>query len=82
MCTWLLGTWLDDLSATDEGTLKVVQEDLEPQAATAAPNTISSLNARLDGKSWSFAAENKGPTAFFYINDNGICDSTEEFKYT
>lgn len=71
------------LDPSFQATLSVIQEDLEPQSATAPAETIGALDARLDGKSWSLRGVNNGSHEFelhFYVNGFAICDSTAEFE--
>jgi hypothetical protein len=63
-----------------QATLSLVQEAREPQSVTARYETISTLDATIEGKSWSLEAKNSNTEWDLqgYVNGYGICDSTEE----
>jgi len=65
-----------------QATLSLVQEAREPQSVTAPYETISTLDAQVEGKSWSLEAKNSNTQWDLqgYVNGYGICDSTEEFE--
>jgi hypothetical protein len=61
-------------------TLSLVQEAREPESVTATYETISLLDATVEGKSWSLEAKNSNRRwdVAGYVNGYGVCDSTEE----
>jgi hypothetical protein len=78
--THILGFRPRQLTPELQATLSLVQEAREPQSVTAPYETISTLDATVEGKSWSLEAKNSN-TAWDlagYVNGYGICDSTEE----
>jgi len=65
-------------------TVTLVQERSDPVSASAAYNTIGSLDAELvAGQSWavntSHVSERQDFDAISYFNGYAVCDSTESF---
>lgn len=78
--THILGYRPRQITPELQATLSLVQEAREPQSVTATYETISTLDATVEGKSWSLEAKNSN-TAWDlagYVNGYGVCDSTEE----
>jgi hypothetical protein len=78
--THILGFRPRQITPDLQATLSLVQEAREPQSVTATYETISTLDATVEGKSWSLEAKNSN-TAWDltgYVNGYGVCDSTEE----